>query len=104
MIRRPPRSTLFPYTTLFRSELAPPQLPRLRLSDFVGRRLEQHRAPLAVHHHHRARLDAVDGAGNAEHRRDSDRVGENRGMRRPGPFLTHEPDHMLAIELHGETG
>src|SRR3712207_8466778 len=23
MIRRPPRSTLFPYTTLFRSELAP---------------------------------------------------------------------------------
>src|SRR3712207_8009121 len=24
MIRRPPRSTLFPYTTLFRSELVPP--------------------------------------------------------------------------------
>src|SRR2546427_6987038 len=24
MIRRPPRSTLFPYTTLFRSELQPP--------------------------------------------------------------------------------
>src|SRR5256885_17210190 len=29
MIRRPPRSTLFPYTTLFRSEAAPtPQPPR----------------------------------------------------------------------------
>src|SRR3712207_7079581 len=27
MIRRPPRSTLFPYTTLFRSELARAQLP-----------------------------------------------------------------------------
>src|SRR5256885_11712909 len=28
MIRRPPRSTLFPYTTLFRSEYAPPvELP-----------------------------------------------------------------------------
>src|SRR2546430_12557285 len=25
MIRRPPRSTLFPYTTLFRSHSAPPQ-------------------------------------------------------------------------------
>src|SRR3712207_3698629 len=25
MIRRPPRSTLFPYTTLFRSELRPPK-------------------------------------------------------------------------------
>src|SRR3712207_8361300 len=34
MIRRPPRSTLFPYTTLFRSGRAPPSpggaLPRLR--------------------------------------------------------------------------
>src|SRR2546427_8034612 len=28
MIRRPPRSTLFPYTTLFRSQLTPGQLPR----------------------------------------------------------------------------
>src|SRR5688572_32210852 len=26
MIRRPPRSTLFPYTTLFRSGLAPPHI------------------------------------------------------------------------------
>src|SRR5436190_11856751 len=26
MIRRPPRSTLFPYTTLFRSQSAPPEL------------------------------------------------------------------------------
>src|SRR3989442_8283213 len=25
MIRRPPRSTLFPYTTLFRSTIAPPR-------------------------------------------------------------------------------
>src|SRR3712207_7593314 len=29
MIRRPPRSTLFPYTTLFRSEQAPPAPRRL---------------------------------------------------------------------------
>src|SRR2546422_5719755 len=27
MIRRPPRSTLFPYTTLFRSQPDPPALP-----------------------------------------------------------------------------
>src|SRR2546429_4579194 len=27
MIRRPPRSTLFPYTTLFRSRRAPPRPP-----------------------------------------------------------------------------
>src|SRR2546427_7786111 len=29
MIRRPPRSTLFPYTTLFRSETGPGRLVRL---------------------------------------------------------------------------
>src|SRR5256886_6791284 len=34
MIRRPPRSTLFPYTTLFRSRLATPQpAPARRGSD-----------------------------------------------------------------------
>src|SRR5574337_1730346 len=31
MIRRPPRSTLFPYTTLFRSAKDLPDLPRYRL-------------------------------------------------------------------------
>src|SRR2546423_1958175 len=30
MIRRPPRSTLFPYTTLFRSRAPPPRRPRTR--------------------------------------------------------------------------
>src|SRR3712207_8634467 len=35
MIRRPPRSTLFPYTTLFRSE--------------VGRALDLHQRPELVH-------------------------------------------------------
>src|SRR6266516_7563790 len=33
MIRRPPRSTLFPYTTLFRS---PPPPPRRRRSELPG--------------------------------------------------------------------
>src|SRR2546429_4040559 len=31
MIRRPPRSTLFPYTTLFRSRLVDPVVAELRL-------------------------------------------------------------------------
>src|SRR3712207_7046544 len=33
MIRRPPRSTLFPYTTLFRSNLDPALLGALRRAD-----------------------------------------------------------------------
>src|SRR2546430_13134851 len=46
MIRRPPRSTLFPYTTLFRSqhELGNP----LRVSLGVGKR--KRRAPRAAEH------------------------------------------------------
>src|SRR6266446_8399268 len=31
MIRRPPRSTLFPYTTLFRSPRAPPRRSHMRI-------------------------------------------------------------------------
>src|SRR2546430_5817039 len=32
MIRRPPRSTLFPYTTLFRSQMIAAQSPKLSLT------------------------------------------------------------------------
>src|SRR2546425_7730519 len=38
MIRRPPRSTLFPYTTLFRSELRHDVGARVLLLDGVGER------------------------------------------------------------------
>src|SRR5688572_31741566 len=35
MIRRPPRSTLFPYTTLFRSTISAPYWAATRLSAFL---------------------------------------------------------------------
>src|SRR2546429_4288236 len=38
MIRRPPRSTLFPYTTLFRSSILYLQLRTLRRKTFCGER------------------------------------------------------------------
>src|SRR3712207_9540290 len=45
MIRRPPRSTLFPYTTLFRSPVAEAQsLQRLLFDGAIGRPL-----PVTVH-------------------------------------------------------
>src|SRR5690242_21194901 len=37
MIRRPPRSTLFPYTTLFRSQRAPYKKQGVRRYDAFGR-------------------------------------------------------------------
>src|SRR2546428_2251782 len=36
MIRRPPRSTLFPYTTLFRSNVGKLSEPKLLLFDHLG--------------------------------------------------------------------
>src|SRR2546422_3059676 len=54
MIRRPPRSTLFPYTTLFRS-------PRLERLEAAGRRAADRAHPAAFAGHHRpALLPAVD--------------------------------------------
>src|SRR2546430_11216697 len=78
MIRRPPRSTLFPYTTLFRSEIdaADGGLEQLAETDHVigvlrpdlqvehveiGERLEQD--PLALHH----RLDRKSTRLNSSH-------------------------------------
>src|SRR2546422_10310308 len=65
MIRRPPRSTLFPYTTLFRSTLAPGGTPAggspsqgLWLNDRRGRsgRSEEHTSELQSRLHLVCRL------------------------------------------------
>src|SRR3712207_8113897 len=60
MIRRPPRSTLFPYTTLFRSdvELLPAALRRPALRHVAGRRWDRRRE-------HDRRADGRDGGGGA---------------------------------------
>src|SRR2546423_11126074 len=50
MIRRPPRSTLFLYTTLFRSPPRPPHSPPQGLRGWLGRRRALHlRHPLRAH-------------------------------------------------------
>src|SRR5260370_28577780 len=55
MIRRPPRSTLFPYTTLFRSVLAEVHATRAGVRD---RQLAQQQI-LGVVHAHQPELDAL---------------------------------------------
>src|SRR5215475_10097799 len=54
ILRRPPRSTLFPYTTLFRSPCAPPTRRRHR------RHLHRHRRLRRHHRHPRLRQGPVD--------------------------------------------
>src|ERR1035438_2799095 len=90
MIRRPPRSTLFPYTTLFRSEKADRiggllryGIPNFKLEkDVIDRRIEQMRAEgvtFVVNAHVGVSVpvealtdhyDAILLAGGAEHPRD----------------------------------
>src|SRR5690242_21430827 len=59
MIRRPPRSTLFPYTTLFRSDLHV-------LVVGVAERADR-RAALRAHHPHLARGDRKSTRLNSSH-------------------------------------
>src|SRR2546422_6412050 len=62
MIRRPPRSTLFPYTTLFRSDRraserrGPPPLARQRAQQVCRERSEEHTSELQSRLHLVCRL------------------------------------------------
>src|SRR2546427_2374564 len=62
MIRRPPRSTLFPYTTLFRSEL----VHRVRQEAVRDRRERRHPRPRGVCLHPAVRRPAAAAADRSE--------------------------------------
>src|SRR2546421_9910615 len=100
MIRRPPRSTLFPYTTLFRSqsglEQAVEHRPGLRLGELPGfahlpldlrlaqdHRVEAGRYPIEMAHRLAVALQIPVGAGLAT-------VAESLGEDRPDG-LRHGP-------------
>src|SRR2546427_11013257 len=83
MIRRPPRSTLFPYTTLFRSEYAP---QGAHDRPFQDRRL---RIPAAVPAP-AARADAPDSGLHAAPHAVVRPVGRSLPVRAPGRGALHE--------------
>src|SRR5690348_17433785 len=67
MIRRPPRSTLFPYTTLFRSEGSPEEA-LARLADMAGfaAALTDGSATYLVHDHDGLLAEAARREGRSE--------------------------------------
>src|SRR5256885_8943451 len=65
MIRRPPRSTLFPYTTLFRSRVAPGARPALVFT-------QRHGVPW-LWPHHQLHVSGIGGAHPGLHPRHEDR-------------------------------
>src|SRR2546427_11203567 len=95
MIRRPPRSTLFPYTTLFRSALEPAlEAEPLHVVDVAARSAQAvvHATPGGLH----AAADAALGDGLPGHARelvDGRRiegavgVGHPRHLAWPGPVV-----------------
>src|SRR5260370_29307343 len=73
MIRRPPRSTLFPYTTLFRSRQRDRPLPERRPGEGHAAH-RRHRAAVRVHvqlsrreQRHEPGAEAAEGARSEEH-------------------------------------
>src|SRR2546427_10059564 len=54
MIRRPPRSTLFPYTTLFRSDASHALVPGGHDHDVRGNEVRRHVGRFARQHHPRS--------------------------------------------------
>src|SRR2546421_3964053 len=64
MIRRPPRSTLFPYTTLFRSLFQPIEVAQLQLQDRLGLQVGELEA---LHQHRFGLVFAADDLRSEEH-------------------------------------
>src|SRR3712207_7786021 len=78
MIRRPPRSTLFPYTTLFRSPLHPALGRPGRAADALGLRLRlRHRGHDRHHPADRHREEERDHAGGLRQDRKSTRLNSS---------------------------
>src|SRR5438270_6454020 len=82
MMRRPPRSTLFPYTTLFRSRVAVGSgaLHLLRGDESVGAGLVFDDHALAERHGHVLRDDARDHVGRSTRGEAHDQLDGLRGV------------------------
>src|SRR3989454_3793056 len=106
MIRRPPRSTLFPYTTLFRSERAPAR----EIVEHRELARGEHRCAERRDQHARAELEPLrarrDGGHGDDRLEDRDRGGET--IREPDRVdlgtlagLDHTPEEVAAVRARG---
>src|SRR2546422_1170339 len=102
MIRRPPRSTLFPYTTLFRSERDPVVVPERRARDLAARlvtrpRSEEHTSELQSRLHLVCRLLLEKKKKRKAHIRY--RSHRRREPRRLGDYLPEPVAHDRSASL-----
>src|SRR2546425_11333578 len=94
MIRRPPRSTLFPYTTLFRSILAARERQHVlshraqyRVTGRVAERVVAALEMIDVDHHHAERLVAAPSAALFA----IQRLLQVAAVEKAGQRVTHSP-------------
>src|SRR4051812_49901670 len=100
MIRRPPRSTLFPYTTLFRSapdELAPPANLVTAPWTVCSQRSEEHTSELQSHVNLVCRLllekKKKDALTHAQHRAKDTSPLHSRAAPTTPQLACHSPAH-----------
>src|SRR2546427_10668549 len=86
MIRRPPRSTLFPYTTLFRSGAPVVVRPPARHHEIVHRARREHRAREEAEREHASGRDTQPGHGAGPAARNDTRPNPT-----PSPRLARPP-------------
>src|SRR2546427_1500806 len=100
MIRRPPRSTLFPYTTLFRSHHRPGAAPRRPAGE---RQLGTHPAPQGRSEEHTSELQSQSNLVcrlllEKKKKRHKEKYHEHRLITRTRITINYATDSLLAIQ------
>src|SRR2546430_11358197 len=99
MIRRPPRSTLFPYTTLFRSLAVPEPARRRAAREHLDAPAPADRDGAGVHAHERAFLDA--GHGVVPQDRKSTRLNSSHSQISYAVFcLKKKKQYIQSVEMY----
>src|SRR5947208_11937521 len=99
MIRRPPRSTLFPYTTLFRSMWKAAPCPTPTAPWRPTSRSEEHTSELQSPDHLVCRLLLEKKKASGKHQR-AGRLGNRSLDVREQLVLRSHPRHGVAADLH----
>src|SRR2546427_8499399 len=98
MIRRPPRSTLFPYTTLFRSVIGRSAEPIIGLPSRLGRRGPRPTTTYGAHDGPESRLGRRGPRPTTTYGA-HDRPESRLGPRGPRPPPTYRAHHRLQARL-----
>src|SRR5690242_21131491 len=102
MIRRPPRSTLFPYTTLFRSQWWKKQLDQKnadRLMKSSGERSEEHTSELQSHVNLVCRL-LLEKKKKKKNKKNKSTKNRNKNTRTKTDQKTPQTHHQSTIQTH----